>query len=124
MEERQVMKYMLLVYLDENILSEEERQRCYFDSAKLAQDLASTGNHIDASPLHLTSAATSVRVRNNKRMVTDGPFAETREQLGGFYLINAKDLDEAITIAGRVPVVNVGTVEIRPVLEIPGLPVG
>jgi len=122
MKQRMPMKYMLLVYLDENILSEEERNACYRDSAKLAQDLASTGNHIDASPLHLTSAATSIRVRNGKRMVTDGPFAETREQLGGFYLIETKNLDEAIGIAERVPVSNVGTIEIRPVLEITGLP--
>ena len=113
---------MLLVYLDENILSEEERQRCYVDSANLAQSLALTGNHIDASPLHLTSSATSVRMRQGKRIVTDGPFAETREQLGGFYLIEAKNLDEAISIAERVPVANVGTIEIRPVLEIPNLP--
>lgn len=116
------MKYMLLVYLDENILSEEQRQACYVDSAKLARDLASNGNHIDASPLQLTATATSVRIRNGKRVVTDGPFAETREQLGGFYLIHAKDLEEAISIAERVPVATVGTIEIRPVLEISGLP--
>jgi hypothetical protein len=116
------MKYMLLVYLDENALSEEQRQQCYVDSAQLARDLHASSQYLDASPLHPISMATSVRVCNGKRVVTDGPFAETREQLGGYYLINAKDLDEAIAIAARVPVVNVGTVEIRPVLEIPGLP--
>jgi hypothetical protein len=68
------------------------------------------------------STATSVRVREGKRLVTDGPFAETREQLGGFYLIHAKDLDEAIGIAGRVPAARFGTIEVRPVMEIPGLP--
>jgi hypothetical protein len=116
------MKYMLLVYLDENALTEEERQRCYVDSAQLAQNLHRSGQYLSASPLQPIATATSVRLRNGKRLVTDGPFAETREQLGGYYLIDAKDLDEAIAIAARVPVVNVGTVEIRPVLEIPNLP--
>ena len=116
------MKYMLLVYLDEKALTDDERERCYVDSAKLARDLHSSGQYVDASPLHPIAAATSVQVRNGKRIVTDGPFAETREQLGGFYLIDAENLDEAIEVAARVPVVSVGTVEIRPVLEIPGLP--
>ena len=75
-----------------------------------------------AAPLHPTSTATSVRMRDGKRLVTDGPFAETREQLGGYFLIDAKDLDEAIGIAGRIPAGRWGTVEIRPVMEIPGLP--
>lgn len=116
------MKYMLLIYLNENALSESERDDCYRDSAKLTQDLNASGHYVDASPLQPVATATSVRVRDKKRLVTDGPFAETREQLGGYYLIDAKDLDEAINIASRVPVVDVGTVEIRPVLEIPGLP--
>lgn len=116
------MKYMLLIYLNENALSESERDACYRDSAKLTQDLNASGHYVDASPLQPVATATSVRVRDKKRLVTDGPFAETREQLGGYYLIDAKDLDDAINIALRVPVVDVGTVEIRPVLEIPGLP--
>jgi hypothetical protein len=116
------MKYMLLVYLDEHGLSETERQQCYKDSAQLARDLNTSRNYLDASPLHLTSTATSIRMRNGKRMVTDGPFAETREQLGGYYLINARDLDEAIDIASRVPISKFGTIEVRPVMEIPGLP--
>lgn len=116
------MKYMLLIYLNENALSENERDACYRDSAKLTQDLNASGHYVDASPLQTVATATSVRVRDKKRLVTDGPFAETREQLGGYYLIDAKDLDEAIDIALRVPVVDVGTIEIRPVLEIPGLP--
>lgn len=113
---------MLLVYLGEDALTETERLQCYKDSAKLSRDLHATGNYLAASPLQPISTATSVRVRNGKRLVTDGPFAETREQLGGYYLIDAKNLDDAIAIAERVPVVSVGTVEIRPVLEIPGLP--
>ena len=116
------MKYMLLVYLDENALSEAERNDCYVKSAGLAQELHSSGKYLDASPLHPISTATSVRVRDDKPLVTDGPFAETREQLGGYYLINARDLDEAIAIAGRIPVARVGTIEIRPVMEITGLP--
>ena len=116
------MKYMLLVYLDEHALSDSDRQQCYVDSAQLARDLHQSGQYIAASPLQLTATATSVRLREGKRLVTDGPFAETREQLGGYYLIDAKDLDEAIDIASRVPVAKAGTIEIRPVLEIPGLP--
>jgi hypothetical protein len=116
------MKYMLLVYLDEQALSETDREHCYVESAELAQQLNSNGHYLDASPLHPISTATSVRVREGKRLVTDGPFAETREQLGGYYLIEASNLDEAIRIAERVPVARLGTIEIRPVLEIPGLP--
>jgi hypothetical protein len=116
------MKYMLLVYLDEQALSEDEREHCYVESAQLAQELSSSRQYLDASPLHPIATATSVRVRNGKRLVTDGPFAETREQLGGYYLIDASNLDEAIGIAERVPPARFGTIEIRPVLEISGLP--
>ena len=116
------MKYMLLVYLDENALSESEREHCYVESAQLTQDLNAEGKYLFASPLHPIATATSVRLRENKRLVTDGPFAETREQLGGFYLVEAQDLDEAIGIAERIPVAHVGTIEIRPVLDIAGLP--
>jgi hypothetical protein len=116
------MKYMLLVYLNEQALSDTEREHCYVESAQLARDLSDKGKYLSAGPLHPVSMATSVRVRNGKRLVTDGPFAETREQLGGYYLIDAQDLDEAMRIAERIPVAKVGTIEIRPVLEIKGLP--
>ena len=116
------MKYMLLVYLDEQAMTDAEREHCYIESAQLAQNLSSTGKYLDASPLHPVATATSVRVRSGKRLVTDGPFAETREQLGGYYLIEANNLDEAIGIAERVPPAKFGTVEIRPVMEIGGLP--
>jgi hypothetical protein len=116
------MKYMLLIYLDENGLSEKDRVQCYEESTQFAVQLSKSGQYLGAGPLHPTSTATSVRVRDNKRMVTDGPFAETREQLGGYFLIDARDLDEAIGIAGRIPGGRWGTVEIRPVMEIPGLP--
>src|SRR2546428_12704101 len=117
------MKYMLLIYLDEQALSETERQECYAESTQLAPQLHSSGQYLAANPLHPTSMATSVRVRNGKRLVTDGPFAETREQLGGYFLIEGKNLDEAIAIAGRIPMARKGTVEVRPVIEISGLPV-
>jgi hypothetical protein len=116
------MKYMLLVYMNENAMNGEEREQCYAESTALTQELDSRRQYITASPLQSVSTATSVRVREGKRLVTDGPFAETHEQLGGFYLIEAKDLNEAISIAARVPSARKGTIEVRPVLEIPGLP--
>jgi hypothetical protein len=116
------MKYMLLIYANETDLTEEYRGKCYVESAQLAQDLHASGVFRAASPLHPTATATSVRVRQGKTLVTDGPFAETREQLGGFYLIDAPNLDEAISVAARIPPAKLGTVEIRPVMEIPGLP--
>lgn len=116
------MKYLLLIYMDENVLSDAEREHCYVESAQLAQDLNTKGQYLAATPLHPVATATSVRVRDGKSLVTDGPFAETREQLGGFFLVNAQDLDEAIAIATRIPGARVGTVEIRPVLEVAGLP--
>jgi hypothetical protein len=116
------MKYTMLIYLDESALSEREREQCYRESAQYAHELNAGGRYLSAVPLHPTSTATSVRVREEKRMVTDGPFAETREQLGGFFMVEAKDLDEAIDIAARIPAGRWGTVEIRPVVEIAGLP--
>ena len=116
------MKYMLLVYLDEKAMTDEERAHCYVESAQLTQELNARGQYLGAGPLHPVATATSVRVREGRRLVTDGPFAETREQLGGYYLIEAKDLDEAIAIAERIPPASVGTIEIRPVMAISGLP--
>ncbi len=117
------MKYMLLIYLEENGLSQNDYAQCYKDSAQFAVELSQSGKYLGAAPLHPTSTATSVRMRDNKQLVTDGPFAETREQLGGYFLIDARDLDEAIGIAARIPAGRWGTVEIRPVMEISGLPV-
>jgi hypothetical protein len=112
------MKYMLLIYADEQAWTEPERQRCYGESLDLARQLKSAGQFVATSPLQPVATATSVRVREGKRTITDGPFAETWEQLGGFFLIESKDLDEAIAIAGRIPGARKGTVEIRPVLEL------
>jgi hypothetical protein len=116
------MKYMLLIYCDEQAWQEDEREACFTESTQLAHDLAANKHYLAASPLQSVATATSVRVREGKRLVTDGPFAETREQLGGYFLIEAKDLDQAIEIAGRIPGARKGTVEVRPVLELPGLP--
>jgi hypothetical protein len=116
------MKYMLLIYMAENAMTDDERQHCYGESTQLAHDLNANGQFLATAPLQPVSTATSVQVRDGKRLVTDGPFAETREFLGGYYLVNARNLDEAIDIAGRIPGARKGTVEIRPVLEIPNLP--
>ena len=116
------MKYMLLIYGDEQAWTESERQNCYGESTQLAHDLKAKGQFLSTSPLQPVSTATSVQVRGGKRFVTDGPFAETREQLGGFFMVEARNLDEAIDIAGRIPGARKGTVEIRPVVEIPNLP--
>ena len=118
------MKFLLLIYGKEGTLTDDERQACYAESAQLTRELHAKGQYLGASPLHPVAMATSVRVRDGRRLVTDGPFAETREQLGGYFLVEAKDLDEAIAIAGRIPGARKGTVEIRPVVEIAGLPSG
>ena len=116
------MKYMLLIYGAEDAWTEEERARCMSDSTELCHDLAAKGQYLGASPLHPVATATSVQVRDGKRLVTDGPFAETTEQLGGYYVIDVTDLDEAIAVAGRIPGAKKGTVEIRPIFELPNLP--
>lgn len=119
------MKYMLLCYDDEaawDAAGEAEHQAAIEEAVGLTHELNARGQYIMASPLHSISTATSVRVREDQPLVTDGPFAETKEQLGGFYLIDVGDLEEAIRIAERHPGARLGTVEIRPVMEIPGLP--
>jgi hypothetical protein len=116
------MKYMLLIYTDENSYSDGERQECYVESTELLHDLNARGQYLGANPLQSVTTATSVRVRNGKRLVTDGPFAETREQLGGYFLVEATDLNDAISIAARIPGARKGTVEVRPVVELSGLP--
>ena len=115
------MKYMLLVYTEEKVWTQADRERCYAESAQLIHDLKETGHYLAAAPLQPVATAASVRVREGKPLVTDGPFAETREQLGGYYLVEARDLNEAINIAGRIPGARKGTIEVRPVLEIDGL---
>lgn len=119
------MKYILLVHHKEEVLAklgDNVLQQLRAESVELANQINSNGQYVDAAPLHPASIATCVKVREGKMLVTDGPFAETREQLGGYYLIHAGNLDEAIGIAGRIPGARIGTVEIRPVIELAGLP--
>ena len=119
------MKYILLVHHNEEVLgslSKTDLQQMREESVRLANDINVSGHYLDAAPLQPVSTAVSLRVREGKRLVTDGPFAETREQLGGYFFIDAGDLDEALEIAARIPGARIGTVEIRPVMEIEGLP--
>jgi hypothetical protein len=117
------MKYMLLIYMAEDAMNEMERKACYAESTELCHDLASKGQFLGANPLQAVASASSVRVRDGKRLVTGGPFAETHEQLGGYFLVEAKDLNDAVSIAARIPGARKGTVEIRPVFELADLPV-
>jgi hypothetical protein len=119
------MKYMLLIYVDQPIwekVGDDERQQMVRESVKLANEVNSSGHYLGAARLQPTSTATTVRLRQGNRLVTDGPFAETREQMGGYWLIDARDLQEAMSIAERIPAARVGAVEIRPVMDVPGLP--
>src|SRR5712691_7637796 len=109
------MKYMLLIYMGDQAMTDAEREHCYEESTQLAHELKAKGQYLAGNPLYAVATATSVRVRNGKRLVTDGPFAETHEHLGVYFLIDAKNLDEAIGISARIPGARVGTVEIRPV---------
>ena len=114
------MKYMLLIYHDEQVWNrhtEAERQQIYREYRQLIQELQSSGQYLAGDQLQPTTTASTVRVRDGKQMVTDGPFAETREQLGGFFMIDANDLDEATSIAARIPSARMGAIEIRPVVE-------
>ena len=116
------MRYMLLIYGAEGIQDNDEREACFAESAGLARELSKQGVFVSASPLHFVDRATSVQVRDDKRLVTDGPFAETREQLGGYFIVDTENLDEAVAIAARIPGARWGTVEVRPMVEIAGVP--
>jgi hypothetical protein len=114
------MKYLLLIYDNEqdwNAITEGERQQIYGEYRQLREQLLSRGQFVGGSQLQPIATATSVRVRDGKEMVTDGPFAETHEQLGGFFLIEAENLDEATSIAARIPSAKTGTIEVRPLVE-------
>jgi len=117
-----IMKYMLLIYGAEASWTEEERHECIVESMEICKKLESEGKWIASSPLHSIQTATSIRVRDGVRQITDGPFAETTEQLGGYYIIDVRDIEEAISIASRIPPAKKGTVEIRPIFELPELP--
>src|SRR5438552_2421745 len=121
LSEVHLMKYILLIHHEEAV-DEDERKPLLEESVQLANQLYEQGQYLDAAPLQPASATVSVKVRDGKRLVTDGPFAETREQIGGYFLIDAGDLDEAIDIAASIPGARIGTVEVRPVREVEGLP--
>jgi hypothetical protein len=108
------MKYMLLIYSNEADWTEEERNDCMRDSVALCHELAEKKQFVAASPLQPVALATSVKIREGQRLVTDGPFAETYEQLGGYFIVDVPHLDEAIALASRIPSAKKGTVEIRP----------
>ncbi|HLV85329.1 MAG TPA: YciI family protein [Candidatus Sulfotelmatobacter sp.] len=116
------MQYMMLIYLEENAITEEERANCYQESAAYARKLNEEGKFIATSPLQPTSTATSIRQHGGKRVIRDGPFAETREQLGGFFIVEAQNRDEALEIASRIPAGRFGTVEVRPLVPVAGIP--
>lgn len=119
------MQYMLLVHHNEETFgrfSEVEQQQMLAESVQLTHQLHDHGQYVSVSPLHQSATAAIVRVRDGKPTVTDGPFVETKEQLAGYFLIEARDLNEAIGIATRVPGARIGTVEVRPVKEVAGLP--
>jgi hypothetical protein len=115
---------MLLIYSAEDCLTGEERTACMVESLALCDELAERGQLVDVSPLESVTTAVTVRVRDGQALVTDGPFAETTEQLGGYFVLDLADLDEAIAVATRLPAVTKGTVEIRPLCALDGVPPG
>ena len=115
------MQYALLIYASEQDWArqtEEESQAQFQEYMAFTKDIVDRGLHKGGEALQLTSTATTVRVRDGETLSTDGPFAETKEQLGGFYIVEAKDLDEAIELAARIPDVRNGSIEVRPIMEI------
>jgi hypothetical protein len=114
------MRYLLMIYnreADWAALSEEEKGKLYHDYMTFTEDIRKSGHYVGGNPLQPTSTATTVRVRDGKSVSTDGPFAETREQLGGYYLVEARDLDEATALAARIPGARMGSIEVRPIMD-------
>src|SRR5687767_11520853 len=118
------MRYMFLMYGAESRWTDDERRACMVESLAICDELAARGQYVDSAPLQSVTTAVTVRVRDGQTLVTDGPFAETHEVLGGYYILDLPDLDAAIAVATRLPPVTKGTVEIRPVFELDGLPPG
>jgi hypothetical protein len=116
------MKYLLLIYESEAGfagMSGEEQARIFEEYMVYTKNIKKSGHYIGGEALQAISTATTVRVKNGKTLTTDGPFAETREQLGGFYMVEAKDLDEAIKLAAGIPASRTGSIEVRPILPTP-----
>jgi hypothetical protein len=116
------MKYILLMYAEEGAWPPDDHRVALAESIDICHQLHAKGQYLGASPLQPPSTATCVRVRDGKRFVSDGPYAETKEQLGGYFLIDVENLDEAIEIVSRIPGARRGTAEIRPLMEVTGLP--
>lgn len=116
------MKYLVLLYAEPGAWPPEEHKVALQESIALCHEIHAQGQYLGAAPLQPVSTATCVRVRNGKSLISDGPYAETKEHLGGYFLIDVNDLDEAIAWAERIPGSRRGTAEIRPVLEVTGLP--
>jgi len=113
------MQYMCLIYDDENVwqgMPEDERNQVFGEYGTFTEAIKGSGNYVAGDALQPTSTATTVRVRDGETLVTDGPFAETKEQLGGYYLVEAADVDEALKIAERIPSARYGSIEVRPVV--------
>ena len=113
------MQYLLLIYDQESQwgkLNKAEQGKMMQEYGELTKSIQQSGHYVGGNQLHPVSKATTVRVRDGKKLVTDGPFAETKEQLGGYYLIEAKDLDEAVAIAARIPSARFGSIEVRPIV--------
>lgn len=113
------MQYLLLIYEQESLwdkVTDSEKQKTYQQYGELIQDMRTSGSYVGGHQLQPIATASSVRVRNGKKAVTDGPFAETKEQLGGYFLVEAKDLDEALALATRIPSATSGSIEVRPVV--------
>jgi hypothetical protein len=114
------MKYLLLIYLNEkrwSEIGEGEQQQIYAEFGKLREQLTSDGRYLGGSQLQPTETAASVRLRDGKELVTDGPFAETHEQLGGYFLVDVSDLAEAVAVAKQIPIARTGTIEVRALVE-------
>ncbi|HEX3329594.1 MAG TPA: YciI family protein [Gaiellales bacterium] len=114
------MKYLLAIYANEaewNELGEDGRRAMYEEYSAVSEELAGRGMMIDGAELRPTTAATTVRIREGRTLVTDGPFAETKEQLGGYFVVECESLDEAIDAAGKLPTARHGSIEVRPLVE-------
>ena len=114
------MQYLLLIYDNENNwtkMAPADMGKMYQEYGEFTEGIVKSGHLKGGNQLAVVSKATTVRVRDGKKLVTDGPFAETKEQLGGYYLIEAKDLDEALVIAAKIPAVRSGSIEVRPVMQ-------
>ncbi len=116
------MKYILLIYSAEDVWPPDELEAARDESVRLCHTLNDRGEYLGAAPLHPAATATCVKVRAGKRMVSDGPYAETKEHLAGYFLIDVANLDEAISVAASIPGTTRGTTEIRPIVELPGMP--